>query len=103
MTTIGRSVSFRQNRRDYHGVVYATSGRDLHVRYGPGRTHTTVVSLDLVTLADSCFLCKRSDPIKHGTYVRVSWPDGSVKDICDDCFEKADVVETLDMTEDSDA
>jgi hypothetical protein len=58
--------------------------------------------MDLVTIHD-CFLCKRSDPIKHGTYVRVSWPDGSVKDICDDCWEKADRVdEYLDMTEDDD-
>ena len=58
--------------------------------------------VDLVTLGDGCFLCHRSDPIKHGTYVRVSWPDGSVKDICDDCYQKADVDETLDYTEEFD-
>lgn len=56
---------------------------------------------DLVTLR-ACFLCHRDAPIKYGTYVRVSWPDGSVKDICDDCWEKGNeglafLDECLDM------
>ena len=57
--------------------------------------------MDLVTL-HACFLCRRDAPIRNGTYVRVGWPDGTVKDICDDCFEKADVEERLDMSEDDD-
>lgn len=51
-------------------------------------------------MAHACFLCKRTDPIAHGTYVRVSWPDGSVKDVCDDCYAKSDWDQRMDMGED---
>lgn len=54
--------------------------------------------MTLVTLR-ACVLCHRDAPIRYGTYRRVSWPDGSVRELCDDCFEKADVTETLDMSE----
>ena len=50
-------------------------------------------------MSDRCWLCKRAEPIKHGTYVRVVF-DGDVVDVCDDCLEKADVTETLDMGDD---
>lgn len=35
----------------------------------------------------ACSLCHRDH---GGNYVRVSWPDGSVRDVCDICMEKAD-------------
>ncbi len=52
--------------------------------------------IDLTPLARACFICHRTAPITHGTYVRVGWPDGSVQDVCDDCVEKADRDEPLD-------
>lgn len=60
----------------------------------------------LVPLADSCAICRRSEPLVWGTYVRVSWPDGSVREVCDLCMERADeglgVDETLDYSEEED-
>lgn len=51
--------------------------------------------LDRPTTPDwSCFLC-RSD-ISNGDYVRVSWPDGSVRDICSTCVSRADDRESLE-------
>jgi hypothetical protein len=54
--------------------------------------------------ARRCYLCHRD--ISDGLYVRVSWPDGHVRDVCDVCYARADddspLDETLDMSEGDD-
>lgn len=42
----------------------------------------------------ACFLCHAD--ISHGDYVRVGWPDGSVRDVCDTCVSRADDSEPLE-------
>jgi hypothetical protein len=54
-----------------------------------------------LTTLRPCYLCKR-DFEHDGTYRLLAWYDGRVVGICDDCWEKGDVEETLDMTEDDD-
>jgi hypothetical protein len=57
-----------------------------------------------LTTLRPCYLCKRD--VKDDCYVRVSWPDGLVHDVCDDCIAKADEGEPwderLDMTTEDD-
>jgi hypothetical protein len=35
-----------------------------------------------------CLMC--FGDIEHGAYVRVAFPDGSVRELCDTCMERAD-------------
>lgn len=58
----------------------------------------------MIVLDRACYLCHRTDPIRYGTFVRVAWPDGFVRDVCDDCWSKNEGHdEVLDMEEGDDA
>ncbi len=43
--------------------------------------------VELVPLS-GCHWCERTEPITHGTYVRIALEDGRVVECCDDCWEK---------------
>lgn len=61
--------------------------------------------MTLFTVVESrCHICKDSEAIKHGTYVRVAWPDGFVREVCDTCWARdtEGMDERLDMEEGDD-
>ena len=86
----------------HRGLRSFTDGRGQVRRYCPAEGHEAnakrrfgVTSL-ADQLGDPCYFCKRMGPVLNGTYTRIDFGASGVRNVCDDCSEKADQVDEGD-------